>query len=262
MIRRVAKKRQTRPINIYGHIAGYSAIHASKVLAGWMVVALASMVLAFTSLQINTDPGKMISSDLPFRKAFINFTQAFPASDNNFIVVVEGEDGEQTREASRALVESFAARKDLFSDIYAPGLGKFFDRYGILYLSEAEITDIVNKTRKSGPLLKLLSASPNLAGLAQLLKQIAPAVAAGQAPDAIAGFLRETKKTVTARINNRSRLLDWTATVTGTIGKEPTRWFISVKPVLDFSEIDPSEVALIEARRIINDPEITGSGHH
>ncbi|VAV91665.1 Hopanoid-associated RND transporter, HpnN, partial [hydrothermal vent metagenome] len=59
---------------------------------------------------------------------------------------------------------------------------------------------------------------------------------------------------------NRSVVLDWAATVTGQVGQDPKRWFISVKPVLDFSEIDPSEVALKEAKRIIADPEITRSG--
>jgi len=247
-------------MNIYGRIAGFSAIHSGKLLIGWLVAAIISMVLAFTSLQINTDPGKMIASDLPFRKSFAEFTRSFPANDNNFIVVVEAQNGKQAREASRALVESFSSRKDLFSDVYAPGLGPFFDRYGILYLPESEIKNIVQRTLQSSELLKLLTASPNLAGLAQVLEQVAPAIAAGQSPDAVAGFLRETKKTVTARISNRSVVLDWAATVTGQVGQDPKRWFISVKPVLDFSEIDPSEVALKEAKQIIADPEITRSG--
>ena len=254
------KKSRSRPLNAFGRIAGFSALHAGKVLTGWLVLAILSMVLAFTSLQINTDPGKMIASDLGFRKLFTDFTRSFPANDNNFIVVVEAADGKQAREASRALVESFASRKDLFSDVYAPGLGAFFDRYGILYLPRSEINNIVDRTRQSGELLKLLTASPNLAGLARVLEQVAPAIAVGKSPDSIAGFLHETKKTVTARIENRSALLDWAATVTGTIGQEPERWFISVKPVLDFSEIDPSEVALNEAKKIIADPEITRSG--
>ena len=260
MKKRVSKKRHTKPVNIYGHIAGYCALHSGKVILAWLTAAMISLVLAYTSLTINTDPGKMISSDLPFRKAFMDFTQAFPTSDNNFIVVVEGKDSDETREASRSLVESFKVRKDLFSDVYAPGLGKFFDRYGILYLPESEINDIVDKTSKSGALLKILSSSPNLAGLSQMLNQLVPAIAAGQAPDAVGGFLAEFKKTVTARIKNRSRLLDWSATVTGKIGHEPTRWFISVKPVLDFSQIDPTEASLEEARRIIADPEVTRSG--
>lgn len=260
MINRGSQKAKTRPMNIYGRIAGFSAIHAGKVLIGWMVMAAVSMVLAFTSLEINTDPGKMISSDLPFRKLFSEFTQSFPANDNNFIVVVEAKNGKQAREASRSLVESFISRKDLFSDVYAPGLGEFFDQYGILYLPESEINDIVNRTKQSGALLKLLTASPNLAGLAQVLQQLSPAISAGKSPDAMTGFLQETKKTVTARIKNQAALLNWTAIVTGPVGQEPKRWFISVKPVLDFSQIDPSEVALIEAKRIITDPEVTRSG--
>lgn len=251
---------KTREMNIYGHIAGFSAVQSSKILAIWMAMAVVSMVLAFTSLEINTDPGKMIDSQLPFRKLYTDFTQSFPANDNNFIVVVNAAKGKQAREASRALVESFASRKDLFSDVYAPGLGTFFDDYGILYLPEQEINDIVTRTRQSGDLLKILTASPNLVGLAQVLQQLVPAIKAGKSPDAITGFLHEAKKTVAGRIKNRPVLLNWAATVTGDADQEPKRWFISVKPVLDFSEIDPSEVALKEAKKIISDPEITRNG--
>ncbi len=253
-------RHQTRAMNIYGRIAGFSALHPGKILIGWLVMAMASMILAFTSLAIDTDPGKMIASDLPFRKSFASFTRSFPASDNNFIVVVDAPDSKQAREASRALVESFASRKDLFSDVYAPGLGSFFDRYGILYLPEQEVGDIVARTRQSGPFLQVLTASPNFVGLAKVLAQLAPAIEAGKAPDAVGGFLHEAKKTVTSRIKNAPLPLNWSEIVTGKIGREPARWFISVKPVLDFSRIDPSEVALKEAKRIISDPEITRMG--
>lgn len=254
------KNGKTIPVNIYGHIAGYSALHAARVLVVWLVLAGLSLGLAITVLAVDTDPGKMIAKDLPFRKSFTDFTNSFPASDNNFLLEIEGKDGEKAREVARSLVESFSARKDLFSDVYAPGLGDFFDQYGILYLPEKEINDIVAKARKSAGLIGLLSTSPNFAGLATVLEQMAPAAAAGQVPDAIEGFLREMKKTVAARIRNRGRLLDWSAIVTGDIGQVPARWFVSVKPVLDFTRIDPSEASLLEAKRIIADPEINGAG--
>lgn len=254
------EKHHTKELNVFGHIAGYCGSHAGKTLLVWLLAALASIVLAYSSLSIDTDPDKMISPDLAFRKSFEDFSHAFPASDNNFLVVVKAPNGDQAREASLALVESFRARKDLFTDVYAPGLGAFFDKYGILYLPEGDIDSIVKKIHQSRQLLQVLSANTNFEGLASVLEQVAPAAKAGKSPDALAGFLREIRASVLARVKNRNHPLDWTAIVTGGIGREPDTWYISVKPVLDFSKIDPVELALSEAKRIINDPEITRSG--
>lgn len=250
----------TKKLNVFGHVAGFCALHAGKTLLGWLAAAMVSVVLAFTSLSIDTDPGKMISSDLPFRQSFLNFTHSFPAIDNNLLVVVEAAKGDEAREAARALVESFKARKDLFVDVYAPGLGAFFDKYGVLYLPESEVDSIVKKIHQSRQLLKVLSANTNFEGLADVLEKIAPAVDAGQSPDSLAGFFREISASVMARVNKRSHPLDWSAIVTGGIGREPDKWYISVKPVLDFSKIDPVEEPLAEAKRIIADPEVTRSG--
>jgi hopanoid biosynthesis associated RND transporter like protein HpnN len=257
MPRSAKTRRKKTPVNVYGHIAGFSALHSGKTLIIWTVLAILSMFLAFTRLEVNTDPGKMISSTLPFRVAFLDFTHAFPASDNNFLVVVEANDGKKAREAAKSLVESFKARPDLFSDVYAPGLGSFFEQYGILYLPEQDVAQIATKVRASGQLLKVLSNAPNFEGLAQLLEQITPAIESGRAPGEFSGFLREIKKSVIGRVNNRSLPLDWSAIVTGGVGTTPKRWFISVKPVLDFSEIDPTFAAIAEAKRIVSDPEVT-----
>ncbi len=249
-----------RPINIYGRLAGFCGLHANLVVLIWVIIAAASMALAGWKLEVNTDPGKMISNELPFRKAFVDFTQAFPASDNNFIVVIESKSGEAAREASHSLVESFQAYPKLFSDVYAPGLGSFFDRFGILYLPESDIANIVSKVKQSGPILDTLIKAPNFLGFAKVLEQMLPAINAGRAPDSINGFLRQAKMTVTAGIKGKSRPLDWSAIVTGKKQEIPKRWYISVKPVLDFSEIDPSSAALLQAHRIISDREVTRSG--
>ena len=249
-----------KPLNLYGQLAGFCALHANIVLLIWVVIAATSMALASWRLEVNTDPGKMISNELPFRKAFVDFTHAFPTIDNNFIVVVESQNGDAAREASRSLVESFEAYPKLFSDVYAPGLGSFFDKYGILYLPESDIAGIVRKVKQSGPILDTLVKSPNFVGFAQVLEQMLPAINAGRAPDSISGFLKQAKMTVTAGINGKSRPLDWPAIVTGKPQETPKRWYISVKPVLDFSQIDPSSAALSQAHRIISDPEVTRSG--
>ena len=262
MIKKQRNPGKTRrpPVNIYGRVANFSARHAGVVIITYLILAAISIFTAFTSLEINTDPGNMIASDLPFRQHFNDYKRAFPLSDNTFLVVVEADTAKQAKQAGRAIVQSFRAQPKLFTGVYAPGLDPFFERNGILYLPEAEVTDIVHKVAASSGLISTLANQSNLAGLAQLVGQIVPAVEAGRAPDALSGFFTQASKTVLARVNNKTHPLDWTKIVTGGIGNEPKRWYITVKPELDFSKIEPAEAALKEARRIISDPENTNGG--
>ena len=253
------KARKTRPGNIYANIAGWSAHYARTVIALYAVLALASLVFAATSLKVDTDPGKMIASDLPFRQAFLDYTRSFPYADNNFVVVVTATDRDLAREAARSLYQSFRAEK-IFTDVFAPGLGEFFDRYGVLYLPEKEVAEITTRITGAKALVQILANAPNFEGLARMTSLLVPAVKAGRAPPALAGFFEQAGKSVISELQGQVKPLDWTKIVTGGIGREPQTWYLTVKPVLDFTSLDPAEKSLARARQIISDPEITRNG--
>ena len=46
------------------------------------------------------------------------------------------------------MAQSFVARPDLFEDVYAPGTSRFFDDYGVLYLSVDELREVVSEIRQ------------------------------------------------------------------------------------------------------------------
>ncbi len=77
--------------NFFSRIAKYSYTNAGNIIALHLFSALCSLLLAFYCLTFDTDPGKMISPDLPFRQDFFVFQQAFPIFDNAFLIVVESD---------------------------------------------------------------------------------------------------------------------------------------------------------------------------
>ena len=251
---------QRERANIYALVASFSAIHAGKTVAIYIFLALISLGFTVTNLKVDTDPGKMISADLPFRKAFLDYNRSFPWLDNNFVVIVRSNDRKLAREAAQALMQSFKAENNLFSDVFAPGLGGFFDRYGILYLPEQEVAAITARIKAAAPLVRTLAEAPDFSGLAKLTSQLTPAAQAGKAPGSLARFFDLAAKTVTARLQRQTQPLDWTKIVTGGIGQEPDAWYLTVKPVLDFTSLDPADAALSRARQIISDNEITRNG--
>jgi hopanoid biosynthesis associated RND transporter like protein HpnN len=247
------------PDNVFGRIALASARHASIVIAIYVLMASVALAFAIARLEVNTDPGRMISPHLDFRKAFADYTGAFPQLDNTFVVVVDSEQPELAREATRSLAQSFAARVDLFENVFAPGTSSFFDSYGVLYLPTDEVRNIVSEVGQAGPLFKALAQRPDLAGLADLFGQLEQAAGAGLLPASLEPLLIEMARTATGELAGQPHPLDWEKLGGG--GKATDkRWYVVVKPRLDYTKLDPAEAAMTEARLIVDDPEVGRSG--
>ena len=249
----------TEETNVFGRIALFAARHAGLVIAVYLL--LASVALAFTivRIEVNTDPGEMISKDLDFRRSFADFKNAFPELDNTFVVVVDGANPELGREGARALSASFAAKPELFQNVYAPGISPFFDTYGVLYQTTDEIRDLVSDVGQAGPLIKALAERPDLTGLSGLFSQLEQAAQFGALPNNVELLLTELARTAIGESSGQPYPLDW-GKLGGASKNEEKRWYVVVKPRLDFTQLDPAEAAMREAREIVADPEVQRSG--
>lgn len=245
--------------NIFGRIAHASVRYAGAVIAAFVLMASIALAYSIARIEVNTDPGWMISQELEFRKVFAEYLAAFPELDNTFVVIVDGDEPESGREAARSLAQSFSARPDLFENVYSPGTSAFFDNYGMLYLSVDEIQGIAEQISQAGPLLKALSDQPNLAGLAKLFSDLEDAAEFGLLPKSLEPLLNEMARTATAELSGQPQPLDW-AELGGAVGADEHRWYVIVKPRLDYTQLDPAEAAMKEARHMVNDPEVSRSG--
>ena len=248
-----------KEINVFGRIAHASASYAGAVIAAYMFVASIALAYAIAKLEVNTDPSHMISRDLGFRKTFLDFTRTFPELDNTFLVIVDSGEPELGREAARALAESFAARPEFFENVFSPGTSSYFDNFGMLYLPTAEVRKIAAGIEQAAPLFTVLANQPNLVGLTTLFAQLEQAAKFGTLPNTLEPLLNEMARTATAELAGQPHPLDWTE-LGGEVGTDENRWFVIVKPRLDFSKLDPAAAALKEARQIVSDPEVSRSG--
>ncbi|NNE21080.1 MAG: MMPL family transporter [Rhizobiales bacterium] len=250
---------QRDQVNIFGRVAYASARRASWVIAAYVLIASIALAYAIARLEVNTDPGQMISRTLDFRKAFADYTRTFPELDTTFVVVVDSKQPELGREAARSLAQSFAARPDLFQNVYSPGTSRFFDTYGLLYRSTDEVRNAVAEIGQAAPLFKTLAERPNLIGLTALFDNLEQAAKAGALPKSLEPLLSEMARTATAELSGQPQPLDWSK-LGGAAKAGDSRWYVVVKPRLDFSQLDPAEAAMREARHIVADPEIERSG--
>ncbi len=140
--------RMSSPSNFYGRVAEVSFVHSGSVIAVYLFLAACSLLLALNSLTFDTDPGKMISQELPFRKDFIAFKSAFPMFDNAFLLVVEADNAKDTEKTGQSLVQSLRKKPELLHEVFAPELDDFLQRNGFLFLPLKQLTGM---TRKSCP---------------------------------------------------------------------------------------------------------------
>ena len=72
-------------------------LHAAEL---WLAVAAGSVVIAGNRLGINTDTTDMLSPELPFRKAFSAYREAFPQGKGSLVIVVSGPTSDLTDQAA------------------------------------------------------------------------------------------------------------------------------------------------------------------
>jgi hopanoid biosynthesis associated RND transporter like protein HpnN len=244
----------------YGRVAKFSFINAGSVIALYLFLAICSLLFAYNYLAFDTDPGKMISADLPFRRDFVAFQQAFPIFDNTFLVVVEADHLPDAKRVGRTLVQSFRKKQTFFKDIYAPGLGAFFERNGFLYLPLEQLRAIIKKILKFQPLISTIARQPNITGLTNLISSAA-ADRTAVTPEELIGLVNLTDKTMRAWMNNKSLPLNWPELIDNSTSRHKGgRFYITVKPVMDFTLLDPAAAPLAEANRIIKELKAAENG--
>jgi hypothetical protein len=239
----------------------FCALNARAVIVAAVLLALASLGAAVFVLKVNTNSTGMIDSSLDFRQRYDAFARLFPQLDKTLIAVVEADDPEIATEAARSLVQSFESRPDLFTDVYAPGVDPFFDRHGLLYVSEAQLEQIALQLQSALPLIAALARDQSLRGLAQLFQGLGAQVQQGATLSGFTPFLDELDRVVRGHASGNRTDLQWDRFLAaGNIDRRGSQRFVFIKPVLDFTSLAPAEAAMNEARRLAADPETVFSG--
>ena len=103
--------------------------HAWQVVAIGVLLAVASGLYSARHFAINSDINTLLSSNVDWRQRELAFEQAFNRY-NLIFVVVEAPTPELTSQATAALTQALAERKDRFREVVQSGGGEFFARQG------------------------------------------------------------------------------------------------------------------------------------
>jgi hypothetical protein len=237
-----------RPPLFEARIAGLvraCCAHPVLTLVLVVLVTIGAGAYASRNFAIQTDTGKLISPDLPWRQRELQFDAAFPHQSDALLVVVDGATPELADSAAKSLDAALANKPDQIKAVYDPAGGAFFETNGLLFLSVDEVRQTTEQLIRAQAFLGTLAADPSLRGLAQALGFIPQGVEDGSiAFKDFAKPLSLLAGTIDGLLEGRPASFSWNALMTGEAPKSrELRRLIRVSPVLDFDALEPGAAA-------------------
>lgn len=229
------------------------------VLLGCLLLAGLSAGYASRNLSVNTDTADLLSSELPFRKAFSAYRDAFPQFRNTLAVVVDATSQQAALDAAETLDAAFKARPALFrTSFYAAG-EPFFRRNGLLYLKLSELESLSDRLSGAQPFLGALGQDPSLRGLFSVLGTVFGAIGREEGPiSQLQPFLTQLTASVEAAARGERQPLNWSRMFNPQPSSQTgRRQIVVVQPKLDYGSLKPAQEAMKAVRQIAVEKGLT-----
>ncbi len=241
---------------------GWVLRSARLVVGVSIVITVALLYYTVQNISINTDTDKMIDPELDFRRVYAEFNQTFPQFADSFLIVIDAASPEEADLAGRELLSGLEARPELFRHAYAPGFGPFFDQNGFLFLKLDELVALSDQLAGAQPILAALAEDPSLFGFFEVLSLAAEDAAEDQeTPAELAEVLDRIAEVTLALARGEEKYLSWAEMFDQ--GDDPSkarRRLVMVRPVPDFSRLQPAKPALLAARALAREIEQSAPG--
>jgi hopanoid biosynthesis associated RND transporter like protein HpnN len=230
----------------------------------WPIIALALVAAASAAVYsarhfaINTDVNKLISRELDWRQREAEFEKAFPGHFGSTLVVIDAPTAEYASRAAAELGTKLKAQPQLFHSVNDIGGSDFFARNGLLYKPTEDVAGFAKGLGQAAPLVGTLVGDPSLRGLTRTLSLGLIGVQNKLTTlDALARPLSMASTTIEGVLAGRPASFSWQAMLNGQDpGPADLRRLIEVRPVLDFSALQPGQASSNAIRQAASDLQL------
>jgi len=228
-----------------------------------LLIALATVGLTWftlTHLGVNSDGVTMLGEHIEARKNYLEFSRSFPNIENVMLIVVDGETPEIARKATTRLEEALSAETDLFHDVYVPGSGEFFERYGLLYRDIDDLDEFGLQIARVQPVLTALEREPTIANLASLIETGLEESREDEDDDALEEMALILDRIGDATVQAYREFpieISWEEILLrGSSVETVTQWVIVADPILDFDRVFAATEPIDAVRRIAEENDL------
>lgn len=237
---------------------------AFSVRRRWLVLVAAALLTvagvgaAAHLFRINTDVERLIEPSVSWRKDEIAFEKAFPQRTNLVAAVIDGETPEIAEEAAARFAEALKAHRSEIETVYRPDGGPFFDRNGLLLMSQEELEQTTQRLIEQQGLLGPLAADPSLRGVMRVLSLGVKGVKSGDAKlEDLAQPMEQIDGTLRKVLDGQRARMSWQTLLAGGRSETTdTRKFVMIQPVLDYNALEPGREATKLIRRLAAEQNI------
>ena len=229
MVQKPSAKPRIRP-NFFARIARVCTDRSYLVLTIAVFIISAAVTLAALGARFDFARAIEFSIDPATQAANQRLLTEFPTIDNLITIRTSSESAAQSKAAAQAVAAKLRADEADFHHAFIPGIGAFYDRFGLLYLKADEIDARIQRVRQSTPLFEAIGASPNLSGLSSLVNQVADAVQKGRSPRGLEQLFLQISNTIQSQVNGKPLPMDWRKVAGLTVDSSSKDWVIVVEP--------------------------------
>ncbi|MEN3212654.1 MMPL family transporter [Methylorubrum populi] len=237
---------------------------AFSVRRRWLVLVAAALLTvagagaAAHLFRINTDVERLIEPSVPWRQDEIAFEKAFPQRTNLVAAVIDGQTPEIAEEAAARFAEALKSHRSEIETVYRPDGGPFFDRNGLLLMSQQELEQTTQRLIEQQGLLGPLAADPSLRGVMRVLTLGVKGVKSGDAKlEDLAQPMTQIDDTLRKVLDGQRARMSWQTLLAGGRSETTdTRKFVMIQPVLDYNALEPGREATKLIRRVAAEQNI------
>jgi uncharacterized protein len=236
--------------------------NAWRVVILGILLAAASGFYASRHLGIDTDTDHLFAASLPWRQHQIALEQAFPQSQGLLVAVINAEVPEEADATAQGLAQALASDHAHFSMVRRPDASPYLRKEGLLLLSTAQLSDLLDRTIDAQPFLGKLAADPTARGLFSALSLLGQGVTHDDADlSPYLGELRAFHAAMAAAISGHPKPLSWQRLLSGKLGDLGGQYeFVLAQPRLDFGSLQPGGAATQALRAAAAKLEFVRSG--
>jgi hopanoid biosynthesis associated RND transporter like protein HpnN len=238
-----------------GRLVEFSRRRAILVATLALVLALGAGYYVAGHARIDSDTGKLVDPNLPWQKASSDLDHQFPQDKDLLLAVVDGTTPDQASDAAAVLAHALAQRTDLFRFVRQPDANPYFQQYGLLFLSPAEVQDFADHLIAAQPFLGTLAADPSVRGVLDAVDLLAQGGLRGEAdPKQIDPPLIALAKATEAAAAGRRERVSWQEFLSGRKpGPGDLRHFVLASTALNFGHIQAASQSIDAVRAAARD---------
>ena len=236
--------------------------HAALVVLLGLLLGAVAAGLAVTRLGVSTDTDALFSDRLEWMQRKQAFDRDFPQFRDLLVAVVDAQSPEEADATAAGLAAAMAGDTQRVSHVTRPDASPYFDANGLMFLSEAELGPLLDRTIDAQPFLGQLVSDPTARGLFAALSLIGMGVERGQAE--LSGFaapLQAFHATLASVLAGHPQPLSWQSLLSGPVLEKAGKYrFVLIQPKLDYAALQPGGAATEALRAAAAKLEFVAAG--